>query len=463
MRKLIYALEEKLEVDKLIDAEKQANKTGEFDVLYNNIKNDQKQDNESEVTDLSPEEPTDSEKVNTDTESITDESSKDTESSIDETKKPDDAEKDLEIAKEAIQQISIEGWFQDTINIGSSVFRMTADVVAVLKNLALIGLEYTPKAINAFKNVLLLIGKILKHTFDSLELLAKYIKRRYNSYDKLKEDISDIRRIISDLAGETADITDMKYGNVKIINSLKIGQSVDLSNNMAILNKFVKDIVSHISMQVDKDLSATKHIMAYSSSGITKVPMKVMTDNIFTGFLTKKSVENYQPNSQTVISYIYENTLPGDISFISHLPYNNIEELTDLSEAYSQSKMFLGFNIEHFKQVETIDYMTIDDLNKFLDRLDELCDICKQQQSLYENITKKKRELLKSFKWFFNGILTTETKVSLKDSFLDYVYLKTAFIDKVYIVAAMDIHDYSIRVITNGLIYAKENVINITK
>jgi len=77
---------------------------------------------------------------------------------------------------------------------------------------------------------------------------------------------------------------------------------------------------------------------------------------------------------------------------------------------------------------------------------------------LYETVAKKKKAIRYNFKSYFSNIIAADTKVSIGDSLLQYSYLKVVFADKVYLAAAIDLHDYSIKVLTNGIRLAKDNI-----
>lgn len=417
------ALEGQLEVVKLKEAEIQANKSGEFDLLYLDTK-DTPEEEESDDTEID--------------EPIEEES--------DDSAPVDD---EVEVAKESIRNLNYD-------TVSTEDFQQLKDVTYTgIKNAS-------QMAVKVFKGMMTIMSKLFRLIAVSTTSITKYIDRRNNSFSKLKDDISVIKRILSDNADTDVDLANSKYTNARIINSLKIGSNVDFGKNVEVLDSFVNSTINNISKQISTELSYIKHIIAYSTSGISKVPNSIMVDNSFKSSLSKRSIRGYVPDDDSVSSYAYSKIIPGDIAFISFLPNEDVSIIDDLREAYSSSKMFLGFNKDSFKEINDVNYMTTDELSSFLDKLDKLCDTCISHQKLYENIIKQKVALRYNFKNYFNYIASAGNKMSIKDSLIEYVHLKTVFIDKVYLMVAMDIHDYSATIITNGLIFAKQNVKQLT-
>lgn len=443
---------EELEVDKLHNAEQKANQTGDYDELYQKqqelIEKDEPKDEEENTEDVIASDNTDA--SNNDQEADVSADETDTQES----------DSELEVAKESLRQLSYYELPVTNIAISAEDFggsgSLARDLTQSVLGLAKLGVQYAPMAIKKlFKGVLLLMGRIVRLSFNSIDIIQRYIARRANSFTSLQQDIVELKKTLTHAKG-AEDIANQSFMRQKTINVLKIGKSLDLSENVQIMTDFVSDMVGHIGSHISKDLVVSKHIMNYSSSGVS-MPAKLLVENSFDNVLLKEIVAGFEPEADNVDSFIYRQDLPGDVKFISFLPRDDISELDDIARAYNNSKMFLGFDAESFEDINSINYMTIDELNKFLDKLDALCSVCIEHQSVYKTILSKKKASLIWLKHFYNGLISSSHKVSVKDSLLEFIYLKSIFIDKVYLVAAMDIHDYSVKVITNGLSFAKDN------
>jgi len=433
---------EELEVDKYAEAKKQSERSNEFDSLYLKAKA-QKEDLIEETV----EEPVeDAEEISTDDSENTDEESTD-EPAI-------ESFKDLSYGDICLESIAMGA----TITaIGAAGVTGAAFILGAVSSLAAFGIVVAPFILTKiYKGILFLMTRIVKVTINSIALCDKHGSRLLHSFASLKEDIASLRKALDEI--EDKDISDSSFNNERAINTLKIGGSVDFVKNINELSSFLDTTVKQISVQIEKELSAIKYLIAYSTNGNTKVPTKLMTDSLFTNILTKGNIEGFEYNSELMESYVSNNLLPGDIKLLLHIPRNDLADLEQLNSAYNLSTMFLGLDVSSFQNINEVAYMSKDELTEFLSSLDKLCDVCVSHKLLYETVAKKKKAIRYNFKSYFSNIIAADTKVSIGDSLLQYSYLKVVFADKVYLAAAIDLHDYSIKVLTNGIRLAKDNI-----
>lgn len=480
-RRLRIALEEELAIDKLRDAELAANKSGEDAILYDNLKKDKDAKDQAAAADsgggddFSGTGADDVSDGSTDDDPVEDPPEDDTpdddpepeeeEPKDDDKDKPDPkddpkAEKPDKDAEEPAQEeyryfTYASEDFSSAVSSSASYFK--AAVVA----LGVLGITYGPGiARHVYKGVTYAFSKLAKLLYVSTSSLTKYMTRRINSFQNLKADIATLQKALA-LVGdkdEQVDLTDHAFTNQKVINALKIRDSVDVMANIGVLQKFVGTLINDLGKQISNDNAAIKHIISYSQMGLQKPAAVLLATKPFSPNLVKGSVAGYAADDQYVESYKYNEPLPSDVVLLAMLPKEGLTELADFAKAYSSAGIVLGVDATTFKHVVSIDYMTNDTLAGFLAELDKLCDICIAHQSLYEAIKRDKAVMRFSFKQYFERIAHSTEKVSLKDSLVECVYLRTMYIDKVYLVAAMDVHDYSARIINYGLSYVRDNL-----
>lgn len=438
MSKGLFIASEELKVDQLFEAEKSANKTGEFDMLYQTVLQKNNDSAEKEASDE------------------TDTSSKD----ISDDPVSDEDTADDEVTQESFRnlryELSTESFMDEYSSNG-----ITEAIKKSFKYLGYLGITYGPGiASHTYRGVVYAMGSIIKLLFNSIVFLTKYINRHVNSFTKLKADIKDARSVLAELKNkkDISDLTNVKYNNTKVINTLKAGDSLDLIKNIKSLSHFINTTISQIDISIKNDIGSIKHIVARSSFGTIQAPINIMKVNCLNDVLFKGSVRGFDEGGDLVESYVSKQLLPGDVVLMAKLPIEDVNSLEDITKAYNSSSMFLGINADSFKSVDTIDYMTVDVLSNFLDSLERLCDLCITHQSLYENIKKQKTGLRYNFKNYFSAIVSSTNKISLGNSLIEYIYLKSIFIDKVYLAAAVDVHDYAVRVITSGLSFTKSNI-----
>lgn len=451
------SLEEKLEVEKLHEADKQAETGSDFDVLHNQVLDDKKTEElESSSVD------------NTDDGSTSDDET-DTEVTNSEITDTEETSSEETVAQESFRnliytEIAVEDFDDNYTTDQSLVSRIGGKVSEAFKSsvkyLGYLGITYGPTiAKNVYKGVVTIMGKLINLLLSSIVTLTKYLNRRINSFNKLKSDIEDAKKVLKELEDtELPDLTDVKFTNNKVINNLKISDNVSFIENINKTNVFITKTINEINTCVNNDIGGVKHLMTSSMSGVVKNPMHILKPELPLNGMVSGVLDGYEPKDETVDGYISKYSLPGDVSLVAHLPKKDINTMEETIRAYNNSSIFLAMNMKNFKSIESVDYMTIEDLNKYLNELTKLCNTCILHQSLYETVIKNKSSLRYNFKHYFNELLNSNKKVSVNDSLIEYVYLKYMFTDKVYLAAAMDIHDYSIKVINNSLSFIKSNI-----
>lgn len=436
-RRRAIAQEEQLEIEKLHEQELAANKGSEFDVLYDqtqkNIAADQETNEKNDSTDEPP--------AGGDDEALGEEEATPSEEAP------------------ALEEIRSLTYASEDFATFTHDFKETSMLLGTL------GITFSLAIIsNLFKGVVYVFCKIARLVYVSTWALKKYLERREGSFEGIKASVADLRKTLDAVkeSGDASDLSEQKYTQTKIINTLKIGNSVAFSENVEVLRRFVGDTVQRLSAQIEHETSAVQHIVSASARDATTLPAKLMNIDAHGVGLTAGVVEGYAPASEYVQAYHSAHVLPSDVVLIAAFPRDDLEDFDAITKAYNDSSMVLGFNMASFTEVETVDYMTIDDLSGFLDKLDQLCDVCIAHEAVYTKIKNNRLVLKNSLKNFFHGLRNKTHKVSLKNSFVEYVYLKTMFVDKVYLMSMIDLHDYATKVLTAGTRMAKDTISRMT-
>lgn len=446
--KLVAAMESMLEVDKLAEKENLANKDSEYSIMINEVKNENKL--EEQNTDTS-----------NDTIQQVDEQSTDEVADTDITA-DNSASEDTEMSSEAFNNLrytspSLEGFDQ----VGNYLAQGAGLIKESLSYLGYLGLTYGPTILShVYKGVVYIMSKLIKLLFGSIDNLIKYTSRRLNSFANLKKDIEQLNKLLDEVekSENKDDVSQYKYSNKKVINVLKIANSIDLLRNISSLKTFLQNSINDIDLSIKTELGAINHIIAFSNSNIVKTPTNIMNIKLSGQSFKEGILNGYENTNELLTQYYYKDILPGDIRFILTVPKSGSMNDTEIIDAYNSSSSSLVIDSDSYRDVENIDYMEIDQLRKFLNELDSLCDIAISHNSIFNNIIKSKKNLRYGFRRYFTNIINSKNKISLKDSFLELVYLKVMFIDKVYITSMMDINDYTVRVITNSFSYIKDNI-----
>lgn len=429
-RSLFVSVEERLEIEKLADAKEVANRTGEYETLYDNLVNQQKVEDSAEKSeDTESDVPTEDEETGSDTDIPA-----------------------MELFKEfsfGLEEYSEQHW-----NTKPS---MSQRLLSAVGELGILGIKYAPSLLKTvYKGVLYAFGVLGELFMKSTGALLKYMERRSVSFDKLQESIASLSKAL-DAVKDTDSLNGQMFDEQSVINSLKISDSVDFSANIATLNKFTKTAVDAISKQVDLDIEAVKHTIAISNFSVSTVPDNLLSVKVFSNSLKPGTVNGYKNDEETTVSYLYSERLPSDVALMAFLP-KTTDTLQAASTSYDASKIFLGFDNASFKNIDTVEFKTVNELKTLLKELKSLCDLCIAQKTFYEKLLVSKKQLRFGLQSYFNKISTANRKISIKESLVEYVYLKSLFIDKVYLASCIDIHDYNAKTIAMGLKFVEVHV-----
>lgn len=322
-----------------------------------------------------------------------------------------------------------------------------------------IGIRYGPTVANKlYHGVVFLFTKLVKLTLVTTDRISRYKYRTNNSFEELKKKIEDMKALVENIAEESKDEeTAYSFKNEKIINDLKIGSKVDVITNVKAFNSFIKNTVLELDKCISEESAKTKHMARLSSEITADVSPSSFKITIPNKTISKGRLDGYLVDSDYLESYVSKETICGDVRILAYLPKEEIGNLDAARKAYNHSKMFLAMDPISFKQVEEIPYLTKDQTLSLLEEISILCGICLQHQQLYEKLLREKGSFKLMLRNYFNSLLESEDKVSLKNTSLELMYLKTMFVDKVYIPMAMDVHELCIKVINSSLTLCKES------
>ena len=462
-KRLLIALEEPLEVEKLLEAQKAANQGNEFDLTYQDKVNDEKAKEEpieEEIGETDGGISDSEENASEDDSDASEDTESDTQPETDQKTAQEEIKNvyDLTISQEDITSDNVIDGVKKVAGVTFSIAGKAVELsIDVARHLSHLGVTYGPGILaNVKKGLLFLMAKISKFLFTSITSIDRYITTYRNSSKKLSEKVISFKKSLESISTESE--LSNQYTDQRVINTLKIGISTDTLNNLKVLEKFLSGVIGQLHEQIQDEVHITKIIIAQYSQGNNNAPLELIKKTKLKLNLKQGTVKGYETNNQNIIPYYYGEVLPGDLNFIAHLPNTEISDLDDLKSAYHNAKIMFGVNVDSFKTVEAIDYMTKEQLTDLANTLDNLVKICQSHEKVYESIKKEKLKLRFSFKLFFQHLMTSKEKVSVKDSLLEYIELKSLITDKVYLTAAMDVHDYTSKVINSVLTFANKNL-----
>lgn len=453
-KKLFSPAMEELEVEKLHTQQEQAEKSGEFDQLYQGIK----QEVEQKAKVVENEE---SEEVPTDATPTSDEAVEDPDVENTEAVDGEDTDVALESFLKyhgeflAISLATEDVFTKDNfIAAAKYVGGKTVDGLGYLKD---IGFEYGPVLLkHVYKGVLFALNKTVKAVVQGSVSISAYVKRRINSYENIKANVESLREAVKLL--EDKELEGVKYTNDVVINQLKIGGNYDFLNNTKVAQKFFESFFSTFERNVKANVLMTRNLVNAVVHEQVVQPSDIVTEKFVMNGLVKREVNGYRVDNESVDGYTYNYVLPGDIAFIAWLPKRNLTSHEAVAAAYNGSKIFLGMNIHSTVVKEAVDYPTLQEINTYLDTLTEICDYGIGLNKVYSDVLRTRNATRGFLNSYMRFLLKAQNKISIRDSMADFIAMKVAYTDRAYIAGAMYTNDYMVRVLTNSLSYLKDAV-----
>lgn len=449
-RKRLFVATEELEVDKLHREHVEAEKKGEFDVLYQGVKEDIEA---KEATQTSEEE--------TDTPL---EGEEDTSTESPEANETEDVDTgDAAIAAESFLRhhlnpdtftIAIEhGYSDNTSTIASYVGDKALSGLTYLKN---IGFEYGPVLLkHVYKGVLYAMNKTVRAVIQGGLSTAKYIDKKVHSYNNLKSDLLKVKETLDLLEDKKIDT---EFTKDVVINQLKIGNNLDFKASAKVAQRFFEDFFDGFEKNVRSNIAVTRNIVNSVSHEQTVQPQLLTYERFNFSNFVRKNVDGYVSSSQCVDSYAYQFILPGDLIFVGWLPKHNLTDHDQIIEALNNSKMVLGVNTHGSIVKDSVAYHSLTDLKAMIDILITVCDYGIELEKTYDTVIKNRNALRGVLNVYMRFLLSAKHKVSLRDSLADFISLKVASIDRTHIAGSMYVNDYMVRVVTASLSYLRDAV-----
>lgn len=310
-----------------------------------------------------------------------------------------------------------------------------------------------------YKGLLILVSKTARLLYEGSIDLAKYLDRKVYSFESYKKDLLELKKSVELVIRNATplDPSDEVFRNKKAIDGLKIADSVDFAANIAVMSKFIRDEMGGLGKAIARDNALTRRIMEGpfgkerdNARAILTVPRPGI------GF-REGFIQGYENDFEYNDTYHSETVLPSDARLVVVLPKKDLKTYPQVTTAYNKSAIFLGLDIKSYQEVTQVPYLQAEKILLLIGSLIELCDVCLAHEILFRQVLKDKDGMANVFRVYFNRLVDSEDKVSIEDSMIECIHLKSMFADKVYLSGAMDLHDFARRILSFGLTFLKSN------
>lgn len=450
-KKLFSIAREELEVNKLQRLRDDAEQNGEFDVLYQGIKEDIEAKDTDQSNEEGKEQPLEGEEdVSTDTSDATGIDEVDTEeASV-------AAESFLRYHQESYTySVSQEAQFNETYasTFGRYVGNKTLSGLDYLKN---IGFEYGPVLIkHVFKGVLYALNKTVRAIVQGSVSMAKYVDKKIHSYENMQADLKKIRDTLELLDDKKIET---EFTKEVIINQLKIGNNFNFKESVQIAKTFFEAFFNGFEKNVRGNIAVTRNIVSSVIHEQAVQPTQVIVDRFNFNNFIRRNVDGYIPISDNVDTYAYQYVLPGDLIFIGWLPKHNLTDHESIVNALNSSKMMLGVNTQASAVKDGVKHLTLREIKDMVKTLEAICAYGIELEKSYRSVIKTRNSVRGILNVYMRFLLTSRDKISIRDSLADFIALKVAYMDRTHIAGSMYVNDYMVRIVSASLSYLKEAI-----
>ena len=435
-----------LEVEKLLEAQQAARKSAAGEVELTKFASSVEPEPEPEEVpdETPPEENTDPDSTGNSDE----EPAEDPDASGEESEEKENVAEAMESLRNP-PEIATEG-IDEILHYSSAAAN---GLINAVKYIAMLGIRVTPKVASVlYKGFIVTASFVIKHLFKSIYLVDKFIERRANSIDNLKQGIAALRASIEEIKkAEPKSLEGQSFTNTKIINDLKIRDSVDFSANIGVLTSFVEDVMVVSDKGFKNDMASLSYVI--SSVGNSKVSLP---DSSLTLPEFKDCVKQELDNGMEI--HQVNKVLPGDRLFSITLPKElSYNEMESVLAGYSRSSISLTVG-KDFESVDLVPYMDVETLSGFVDSLEGLVSGVEKHNKYFEELKSQKLRMRFGFRDYIKACIADAGGRTIKESLIGLVKAKTTFIDKVYVVGMIDVQDYIAATVSSGIRFSKENI-----
>lgn len=481
MARIRLGLESTLAVDKVHEQQQAENNDGEFDELYHQL--DQPEPEPEDTEDSVDDSDTDLESESNDQ---TDESSdteldkqsdelenKDDTTEDEETDKDDDNEsyenkeddaeddqaKDQKETETALESCLYEHKLAMELLLESRYRFATESIVDSGKSALQLGFKYAPVALkHVSKTIVKALEKTAKGLMLGSQLIYNYIKKRNNSYKHYLKKIESAKQTLALIKEKDLSIEPEPYTNTNVISKLKIADQLVLENSLNVAKTFAEDYFNSLNRNAIIMASSIRSVINIVLNDKDAKPANlVLNIGELKSFITTK-VSYYPPRHDSLQTQIYRNQLPGDLMLIAHVMGKQYIDDDNLLSAYKNIKLFFGINEENLNKSPEVSYLSIDEIEKCLTLLEEICRYGMSQETSFKRLLAIRKNINASFSNYVEKLLKLKDKITIRQSMVEVITPSIDVLDRVYLGTTVQVDEYLGRIINASLIYLNDSV-----
>jgi hypothetical protein len=329
--------------------------------------------------------------------------------------------------------------------------------------LAKLGFKYGGLLLkHVYKGIVVTLDAIVRGLYHGSTLLIRSIQTSIQSYEnqlKALEDLNTAAKALGELT-ETGDgASTEQYTQQSVINQLKIGTDVNVHAALDTALQFSTDYIGNVNKAVKDHLYTTQRLI----DSVVDQKLNMRAEQLMRGHLeipgfVTEVVDGYDPPNEHCDSYVYRDTLPGDMRFIAFLPGKSLADRDAVMASYQHVKVFFGVAHQDINTVEHLPYLDQAGIERYIGQLQALCQIGLKQRQVGADIVKQRGMLKQSLLRYMTYLVSAQHKVSIQESLAEYVALRTRSLDKTYLSGLLLVQDYQRRLIGAGIRYVEASI-----
>lgn len=333
-----------------------------------------------------------------------------------------------------------------------------------IPNLARIGFKYGKLLLHhVYKGVAVILDTVVKGLYKSNRLFVKTVRNAVLSYERQQKAIDDLEKAVEELGQleglDSSQVPEGEYRVASVIQALKIDESTDVTANLQQALDFADGYMTHVNKAVKSHLYTTQRLIdTVIDQKLNVHAEKLMREQMLIPDFKQETIEGYEPKSEHISSYVYQGVLPSDVKFIAWLPANSVLERPALIQAYQEAKFFFGVASQDITLVDSMPYLTHDQIPEFIEKLRALCQLGLKQRQLGPEIVRQRDGMKKSLLRYLGFLMTSKERISIEDSCAEYIALRSRSLDKTYLSGLLHVDEYQRRLISAGLRYAEASI-----
>lgn len=313
------------------------------------------------------------------------------------------------------------------------------------------------KLSSGVKNMGEKLGQMFDKVFTAVsagtDSIAKYVAKRFESFNRLKGRITDFQKVLDELKKSSSSAPDGAiFKNRNVAAKLTSAESSDPISGVKAYLAFFNRTGKSLKDGYNKAVEQVRLMIGQSLTDPENPPTRYLKFAGGLSGMTEQSLEGYYPPEGTV-SFVGP-LLPGNLTLVAHVPKEN-DDITMLRRANRDSKIVLAKVQNAAKPQEELAYYSADQLATLAELMMELAEAGSSQMDIYKDINRVRDSLMSGFKGYARKILTKKDHTGNES--VDLISAKFAAIDQTFVSGLMSVHTNAVNLIETGLTFCKYN------